>query len=550
MKNNFLIKLIFITSILFSSENITFSIGSSNQRTNDINVKFEESGLGSIELKIDQISSKMSDFNLKIQNPNYIDYLKWLTKLSNAEMRGLSFNVKLLEENIDIKLDVDRTLVEMKDIDMSFNAKNDDFQINSFNFKYILSNLEFFAPYINNDVDEELKIVKRLIPDGRISKMDINASYSKIDNILNIAGSLRMLSGSGLFNIEIIINENSVDLTYVKNFSLKLNNLAEGFFEYIDKIEESTSFSVKRLGRGSFELSYSCPIKEFGSKQNVELSYASVARSTISNIHNASKMYYQTKGEWPGDVEQLERAGELDLDRSIKLKWVFDLNLPEKIYAISTSEMKGGSNKTVIFDALRGGFYGYGSEEDSDASNFSNDIVKKNNSTVCIETDYGLIEIALLPDIAPKHVESFLIHVNNGYYNGTTFHRIIPGFMIQGGDPLTRKSDRSKHGTGGHAGKYFGIGQEYNSSTWDIPAEFSPIPHERGIVSIARSKNPNSAGSQFFIIVSESKFLDNQYTVFGKVLSGMNVVDDIVSQPRDDKDNPKQNIEMNIYICN
>lgn len=122
--------------------------------------------------------------------------------------------------------------------------------------------------------------------------------------------------------------------------------------------------------------------------------------------------------------------------------------------------------------------------------------------------------------------------------------------MIQGGDPLTKKSDRSKHGTGGHAGKYFGIGKEYDSSTWDIPAEFSQLAHEKGVVSMARSQNQNSAGSQFFIVVNESKFLDNQYTIFGKVLSGMNVVESIISQPRDSKDNPRQNIEMIIYICN
>ena len=95
----------------------------------------------------------------------------------------------------------------------------------------MFSNLEFFAPFINDQVDEELEIVNRLVPDGKLSKLDLSASYSKIDNILNIAGSLRMLSGSGILNIDIVVNENSVDLTYVKNFSLKLNNLVEGFID-------------------------------------------------------------------------------------------------------------------------------------------------------------------------------------------------------------------------------------------------------------------------------------------------------------------------------
>ena len=122
--------------------------------------------------------------------------------------------------------------------------------------------------------------------------------------------------------------------------------------------------------------------------------------------------------------------------------------------------------------------------------------------------------------------------------------------MIQGGDPLTRNNDRSRHGTGGNASKYFGIGQEYDYSTWNIPAEFNSTTHNRGVLSMARAKDPNSAGSQFFIVVNDSKHLDNKYTVFGKVLSGMDTADLIVGQPRDARDNPEKRIEMNIYICN
>ena len=93
--------------------------------------------------------------------------------------------------------------------------------------------------------------------------------------------------------------------------------------------------------------------------------YASEARTVISNVHNAAKMYYQTRGEWPGDVEQLERAGQLDLDRSTKLKWTFELQLPDRIGATSTEEMQGGAGKIVSFDALTGKFKGYGSAEDN-----------------------------------------------------------------------------------------------------------------------------------------------------------------------------------------
>ena len=165
-----------------------------------------------------------------------------------------------------------------------------------------------------------------------------------------------------------------------------------------------------------------------------------------------------------------------------------------------------------------------------------------------ISTQFGDIVLEFFDDIAPKHVESFKLHAQNSYYNGTIFHRVIPGFMIQGGDPLTKSEDRSRHGTGGNAAKYFGIGTESKQSTWDLPAEFSNTPHERGTLSMARSQNPDSGGSQFFICVADARFLDNQYTVFGKVTSGMDVVDAIVSAPRDAKDNPDDRIEMKVRL--
>ena len=165
-----------------------------------------------------------------------------------------------------------------------------------------------------------------------------------------------------------------------------------------------------------------------------------------------------------------------------------------------------------------------------------------------ISTQFGDIVLEFFDDIAPKHVESFKLHAQNGYYNGTTFHRVIPGFMVQGGDPLTKSEDRSRHGTGGNAAKYFGIGIESEDSTWDLPAEFSATPHARGILSMARSNNPDSGGSQFFICVADARFLDNQYTVFGKVVSGMDVVDAIVSVPRDARDNPDDRIEMKVRL--
>ena len=165
-----------------------------------------------------------------------------------------------------------------------------------------------------------------------------------------------------------------------------------------------------------------------------------------------------------------------------------------------------------------------------------------------ISTKYGEIILELYDTLATKHVESFKLHAQNGYYDGTTFHRVIPGFMIQGGDPLTKSEDRSRHGTGGNAAKYFGIGTESEESSWDLPAEFSSTPHVRGILSMARSQNPDSGGSQFFICVADSLFLNNQYTVFGKVASGMDVVDAIIGVSRDARDNPDDRIEMKVRL--
>ncbi len=153
---------------------------------------------------------------------------------------------------------------------------------------------------------------------------------------------------------------------------------------------------------------------------------------------------------------------------------------------------------------------------------------------VVIETKFGNIELILFPELAPGHVENFLKLAKSGFYDGTIFHRVIPGFMIQGGDPNSKGTNKSTHGTGGPG--------------YSIDAEFNNKPHVRGTLSMARSRNPDSAGSQFFIVIKRSSFLDNQYTVFGEVVSGMDVVDKIVSQKRDGRDNPIERVEMTVRV--
>lgn len=149
---------------------------------------------------------------------------------------------------------------------------------------------------------------------------------------------------------------------------------------------------------------------------------------------------------------------------------------------------------------------------------------------VTIKTNFGSIKFSLLPELAPETVRNFSKLAKSGFYNETLFHRVIPGFMIQGGDPNTKSPDKSVWGQGGPG--------------YNLKAEFNSRSHLRGIVSMARAADPDSAGSQFFIVTSDSTFLDKQYTVFGEVTEGMDVVDKIVNLPRDGNDCPEQEAKM------
>ena len=167
--------------------------------------------------------------------------------------------------------------------------------------------------------------------------------------------------------------------------------------------------------------------------------------------------------------------------------------------------------------------------------NFSAQEIKKMSTTkALIETKFGNITLKFSPDVAPGHVKNFIDLAKKGFYDGTTFHRVIPGFMIQGGDPNSKNPDKRMHGQGGPG--------------YTIKAEFNDRSHKRGTLSMARAQSPDSAGSQFFICVKDAPFLNKQYTVFGEVESGMEVVDKIVSQPRDPNDNPNERVEMKVTI--
>ncbi len=151
-----------------------------------------------------------------------------------------------------------------------------------------------------------------------------------------------------------------------------------------------------------------------------------------------------------------------------------------------------------------------------------------------ITTTLGVIELEFFPEKAPKHVENFIKLAKKGFYDKTIFHRVIPGFMIQGGCPNTKPDGKGVAGAG--------------SPGYSIKAEFNDTKHVRGILSMARASDPDSAGSQFFIMVADAPHLDGKYSAFGKVVKGMEVVDKIVNSDRDNRDNPLKRIEMVVKI--
>ena len=175
-----------------------------------------------------------------------------------------------------------------------------------------------------------------------------------------------------------------------------------------------------------------------------------------------------------------------------------------------------GALTAVVLGSMH---YAAGQSQTSPSAVPPRNLTALSNETAVLNTAQGTIKIQFFPNAAPNTVRNFESLAKSGFYDGTIFHRIVPGFVIQGGDPNTRSN-----GTGRDQWGQGGPGYQVN-------AEFNAIPHHRGIVSMARATDPNSAGSQFFIVLQDSDFLDGQYTVFGQVVSGMDVVDKIAALP-------------------
>lgn len=186
----------------------------------------------------------------------------------------------------------------------------------------------------------------------------------------------------------------------------------------------------------------------------------------------------------------------------------------------------------VVLTAILIGVFAFAQQKSSETKGATQTKTEKSVKTekdslkdtlVVFETDYGKIVLEFFPDKAPNHVKNFIELSKSGFYNGTKFHRVVPGFMIQGGDPNTKGGDPSTWGRGGNYGP--------DGTEITLKAEFNDTHHARGVLSMARSMDPNSASSQFFICVADAGFLDGKYTAFGRVIEGMDVVDKIVNAP-------------------
>jgi dolichyl-diphosphooligosaccharide--protein glycosyltransferase len=195
------------------------------------------------------------------------------------------------------------------------------------------------------------------------------------------------------------------------------------------------------------------------------------------------------------------------------------------IYATITNDSSSSNSSSVSNNQQQAINTSNKSNNRSNNNLTDNNMASDQNNTAVIETTQGPIKIQFYPDVAPNHVKNFKDLAQKGFYDGVVFHRIVKGFVIQAGDPNTKNdSNRDTWGTGGPG--------------YTIKEEFNDIPHERGVLSMARTSDPNSAGSQFFIVLNDSRFLDNQYTVFGKVIEGIDVVDKIANTTTNAMDQP------------
>ncbi len=283
---------------------------------------------------------------------------------------------------------------------------------------------------------------------------------------------------------------NMVELAKESHLNMMLNN------SYLMLVEDVTPISVK----GDLGYSYLISLIDQGLEKSIF-----VSNNTF--LHHDDNIY---RFVFVTDTNQYNETNAIYNHVLDSLSWITDEGTNANQNLTIKSNLTIQNNQSQIMKT----------------NPTSNTTVNATNNSVTIETTQGPIKIEFYPDVAPNHVKNFQDLALKGFYDGMVFHRIVPGFVIQAGDPNTKNDNvsRDSWGTGGPG--------------YTIDQEFNNIPHERGVVSMARMPDPNSAGSQFFIVVNDSRFLDNHYTVFGKVTEGLDTVDKIANVSINSMDQP------------
>tara|TARA_Y100001980_G_C14542450_1_gene320810 strand:- start:127 stop:2259 length:2133 start_codon:yes stop_codon:yes gene_type:complete len=545
MKSKLLIILFLLSQTYISSQSsLKLEFGSGNSSISDLSISFND-GRNKGKVNINKARSTIRNIDFDFSEGNGNEGLKFLLGLASANADGI--NISFQEGLDDLYIDIGRISYSMDDWNIDI-VHNDLIRELIMSAKIEMQNFKILPPQsltdnLNYDQLENYRYISETNGEILIKKMLIDFNLNR-EKYFDISGTLDLPIGKAKLSALMFLGEDFKENPFFKNLQIDFNQLSSLGRTLMENLTNSSNLPLKRKGAG-----YSLQMAGFfNDRYNISLSEAEEAAedAVISAIkaglesHSTEKLMENGRRSWPTnpwDALETKPAGwsQKSEDARINGEWRFNY---------STSNITHMRNNGDLY------FWKYHREKGTieifnpDATSLYSSTESQNSEMVTLKTKHGDISIKLFPDIAPMHVESFKLHIENGYYNGTIFHRVIPGFMIQVGDPNTKRTNKASYGTGGHAAKYYGIGEENDSNSWTLPAEFSDIQHRRGIVSMARSNDPNSAGSQFFIVTADAPHLNGKYTVFGEVVSGMEIAEMISYLPRDARDNPEQRVEI------
>jgi len=545
MKSKLLIILILLSQTYISSQSsVKFEFGLGNSSISDFSISFND-GRNKGKIKINKARSTIRNIDFDFSEENGNEGLKFLLGLVSANADGI--NISFQEGLDDLYIDIGRISYSMDDWNIDI-VRNDLIREIIMSAKIEMQNLKILPPKsltdnLNYDQLENYGYISEANGEVLIKKMLIDFNLNR-EKYFDISGTLDLRIGKVELSALVFLGEDFKENPFFKNLQIDFNHLSSLGSTLMENLTNSSNLPLKKKGAG-----YSLQMAGFfNDRYNISLGKAeevtedAVISALLAGLESYAIEKFMETGIRsypvnPWDALSTKPAGwsQKSEDAKINGGWRFNY---------STSNITHMRNNGDLY------FWRYHREKgiieifNPDATSLNIPTESQNSEMVTLKTKHGDISIKLFPDIAPKHVESFKLHIENGYYNGTIFHRVIPGFMIQAGDPNTKGTNKASYGTGGHAAKYYGIGKENDSNSWTLPAEFSDIQHRRGIVSMARANDPNSAGSQFFIVTADAPHLNGQYTVFGQVVQGEQVIDKIVSLPRDKRDNPNERIEI------